>query len=651
MKTPLLLALAALAYSPLSAQTSQPDTARTQTLEEALVVASPKEHALLRQMPASVSALEGEQLAENGVQAVKGLSAVAPNLYIPDYGSRLSSSLYVRGVGSRVGTPAVGLYVDDIPYADKSTFDFDFVDVARVEVLRGPQGTLYGRGAMGGLIKVYSAEPREDHRTRIGLGATTRITGRRVSASTSHKISDAFRLSLAAYYKGDNGFQRNSTTGRKADAQDAGGAALKADWRIGERWRTTFSADYQYADQRSNPYVYEGTAVEGGEEAFPALIGKISQNRQSNYRRSLVNAANKTEYLAPKVRLTNILAYQYLTDRLFMDQDYIAADIFSLEQKQWRNGVSDELSLKGELGRWQWTAGAFFLHEHKRTTCPVTFYGDGVAYLNGQFASVMPEFVSIAFSENEIPFFATLKSTGWNGAIFHQSTVRDLFAKGLSLTAGLRLDYDRHSLALQSSDQAYAYNFGLAMMGRTLSQDFAADALLSGDDHQTTWQLLPKIALDYQFDCGHVYATVAKGYRSGGYNLENYSDLSQAVLRRNMMLQVADYSEQTISALPLPEESKQRAISGMKGSILANLPEQPEIAALAYKPEFSWNYEVGAHLDFFEKCLALDAAVFLANRSKSADCALLAKLVRSRNRERRQCALLRCGTLAASPPA
>ena len=105
------------------------DTARTYTLDEALVTRSPKEHMPLMRQPQSASTFMDESLARRGVNAPKDLSALAPNLYMPTYGSRLTSAVYVRGVGSRSGSPAVGLYVDNIPYADKSMYDLELSDV------------------------------------------------------------------------------------------------------------------------------------------------------------------------------------------------------------------------------------------------------------------------------------------------------------------------------------------------------------------------------------------------------------------------------------------------------------------------------------------------------------------------------------------
>lgn len=590
------------------------DTGRVHDVEEAVVVAQPKENAKLRQQPVSASLFGTRQLETYGVSAVKGLSSLSPNLYMPDYGSRLTSAVYVRGIGSRINTPAVGLYVDNVPFADKSAYDFDFLDVARVDVLRGPQGTLYGRGSMGGLLRVFTADPLTTYGTTLTLGATTRESGRHAAATTYLHPSDRFALSLGAFYKGDEGFRHNTTTDKKADGGDAAGGRLRAVWQPSRRVRLDYTAAYQYSDERSNPYVYEGPADADATDAYPTLRGQISQNRQSKYRRSFFNTGLSATFSLPRTTLTSITAYQFLQDRLYMDQDYLRADIFSLEQRQRMQSISEELTLKGRTGRhWEWTTGAFFLYDYKHTAVPVTFYDDGVAYLNNTFSGVMPSFIGLTLTDQELPFRATLKTPGINVAAFHQSTVKDLFLKGLSLTVGLRLDYDYHRLTLASPAADYHYNFALQMpaFGLNLNRAFTTDAAFSGRDSHGDWQVLPKVALQYQLKKGTVYFSVAKGYRSGGYNLENYSDLSQNLLRRNIMLQVRDYSVETIEALPMPDASKQAAIAGMTGMIDKQTPEAPVVSDLAYKPEYSWNHEIGTHLLLLDGTLQLDAAAFV----------------------------------------
>lgn len=619
----MLAALSLWAASGVAQSRDAADSLRVRNLDEAVVTSQPKEHTSLARSPLAFTSLGTALLERNGVEAVKDITALAPNLYMPDYGSRLTSAVYVRGIGSRINTPAVGLYVDNIPYADKSAYDFHFLDVDRVDVLRGPQGTLYGRGAMGGLLRVFTADPFTRNGTDISLGMSSRETGRHLSATTRLHPSDRLAMSLSAFYKGDEGFRRNTTTGSKADGSDLAGAHVRLGWKPAKAWRIDYTAAFQYSRERSNPYVYEGPAAEDAADAYPQLRDQISQNRQSSYRRNLFNTGLSAQWQKGSLTLTSITAYQFLQDRLFMDQDYLRADIFSLEQRQRAQSISEELTLKGthalRLGsqesRWEWSVGAFFLYEYKHTTCPVTFYSDGVGFLNNTFRNVIPPFISLEFTDTSLPFFARLQTPGTNAAVFHKSTLKNFFLPRLSLTAGLRLDYDRHRLTLHSPAETYAYRFRLNMpeYGLDIDQPFSSDAAFGGRDSEDAWQLLPHVALQYDFpdERGSIYFAVSKGYRSGGYNLENYSDLSQLLLRRNIMMQVADFSSETIQSLPLPESTRQTALAGMQSMIAKNTPDAPSVAQLAYKPETAWSHEIGAHINIPEAGIKADAAAFV----------------------------------------
>lgn len=155
------------------------------------MIATPKENRKLRDLPVAATVLSQDNMRANQVNSVKNLTGIVPNLFIPDYGSKLTTSIYIRGIGSRINTPSVGLYVDNIPYIDKSAFDFNYADIERIDILRGPQGTLYGRNTMGGLIKVHTKSPFTYQGTDIRMGAAT-YNNYNVSLTHYHRTSDRF---------------------------------------------------------------------------------------------------------------------------------------------------------------------------------------------------------------------------------------------------------------------------------------------------------------------------------------------------------------------------------------------------------------------------------------------------------------------------
>ena len=167
------------------------DTLKVVDVEEVLVIAAPKENRKLREQPTAVTLLSQQDMQAAQVNSIKNLTGLVPNMFIPDYGSRLTSAVYIRGIGSRINTPSVGLYVDNIPYIDKSAFDFDYSDIERIDVLRGPQGTLYGRNAMGGLIKIHTKSPFSYQGTDLRIAGCPSVSLSLPAASRTTKAASS----------------------------------------------------------------------------------------------------------------------------------------------------------------------------------------------------------------------------------------------------------------------------------------------------------------------------------------------------------------------------------------------------------------------------------------------------------------------------
>jgi len=162
-----LLTACIITISQVSAQYHAPVSDSTEiktiNLNEIVVKSSRESSVMIKNLPSSISLMKSKTLEDNNISSLKDLIGFVPNFFMPDYGSRLTSPVYIRGIGSRINSPSIGLYVDNVPFFEKSAFDFEFSDLDRVEVLRGPQGTSYGRNTMGGLIKVIqrTGESRE----------------------------------------------------------------------------------------------------------------------------------------------------------------------------------------------------------------------------------------------------------------------------------------------------------------------------------------------------------------------------------------------------------------------------------------------------------------------------------------------------------
>ncbi|MBR5051785.1 MAG: TonB-dependent receptor [Bacteroidaceae bacterium] len=596
---------------PLTLSAHETDTLSVHKMDEVVVVSTPKEHSALRQQPLSSSSFGAGQLQEKGINNIKDLTAHTPALFIPNYGSRLTSSIYLRGVGSRIGTPAVGMYVDDIPLSNMSTFDQDLSDADRIDVLRGPQGTLFGRNTIGGLMRVYTKNPMQYQGTDLMLSGAT-YNNYRARVTHYHRPSDKFAFSAGVSYEHLGGFYKNQALdGKRVDRGDDIAARWRGIYVPSDKVRLDLSVRYQWTKQGGYPY-----AAKQGEDA-----GHVAYNRESSYLRHLLNIGLNAEHDLGRVMMTSTTGFQFLKDDMFMDQDFSRQDLYSLQQKQLGKVLSEEIAVKSkENKRWQWTSGINFQYEWLNTKAPVTFYQEGVDWLSSLINRSLPDLtpqgmgpMSIALKNSTLPMGGVFDTPTLNAGIFHQSTIE--IVKNLSFTIGARLDYERIKMnynAPNSVDFDFAINSSNPRNSVYLYDLNAASSFI-GKTSTSHVHCLPKAALKYDFgQTGNVYASVSRGYRSGGYNVQLFSDLLQTEMRRQMMSSIdagtEAYLNNLFAGMPVPPGH----VDMIMGRIRSNMPniERPDVEQTAYKPETAWNYEIGSHLNFLDGRLKADLAAF-----------------------------------------
>ncbi|MEG1838325.1 MAG: TonB-dependent receptor [Bacteroidaceae bacterium] len=607
MKKITLLLLVTLLTLPTWADNIAPkDTTRVVDIEEVLVIGSPKETTKLRQLPTSVSLLSQKEMQAQQINSLKNISGIVPNFYMPDYGSRLTSAIYIRGVGARINTPAVGLYVDNIPYVDKSAFDFNFFDIERIDILRGPQGTLYGRNTMGGLIKVHTKSPFSYQGTDVKLSAGT-YNNYSASATHYHRWSDKFAFSAGGFYEYGGGFFKNTTLNKKVDPLSAGGGRMRAIWLPNENLKFDFTVGYEYNDQGGYAYGLYHKDTE--------VIDPVGYDKESSYRRGLLNAGLNIEYQAKNFTLNAVTGYQNLNDRMFMDQDFSPRKVYTIMQKQRLNSVTEEITLKSKPGKnWQWVTGAFGFYQALNTDGPVTFREDGVktmieGNINKVFKNIPMPQMNMKINNETLSVEGNYDTPVMSAAVYHQSTYNNLFVKGLSVTLGLRLDYEKTKLDYNASTSIdYAFNMNMGQMKVKLP--LVNNSVLKGNEKTDYLQVLPKAAIKYDFNATNsIYISASKGYRSGGYNIQMFSDLISSTMQTGMMKQVKEGSKEYILALNIPGMTPDRV-----DQMLSKMPIKETNLnikeAVTYKPEFTWSYELGTHLSMFSGKFTTDLTAF-----------------------------------------
>ena len=582
---------------------SMADSSRVYDLDAVYVVAQPKEQLLLRRQSLSSSMFSGNDLVSYHTNDLRSISSYCPNFVMPYYGSRYTSSIYARGIGSRVNAPAVGIYVDGIPVMSKSAFNTHFYDVERVDVMRGPQGTLYGMNSEGGLVRLYTRNPLRYQGTDIMAGAGSHGY-QNYQISHYSRLGNNAGLMVGGFYNGQNGFFRNVTTGARADKIKEAGGRMKLVWSPTNRWNIALLGDYQYTWQ--NGFPYGQLDVESGHTASPA------SNHQGFYRRNVVNTGLNIGFRGNWFDFYSVSSYQYLKDYMRMDIDYKPADFMYMEERQFQNAFTQELSLKSNrTGFWHWTLGGFFSAQWLKTNAPVYMEQEMDRFLGGNIQTAMynamvnamaqkmmqrglPQEQAMAAAKAAIEkaggvqvnsdlqtIPGLFRSPVYNLAFYHESSF-DITDR-LTATLGLRYDYSHVSLDYATSARMVTT---VNVMGMPAVQNLTA--LLADKRHNDFTQLLPKLSLNYRFDNqgSNVYATVSKGYRAGGYNIQMFSDILSTMLQKNSA-QRGDYN------VPVGQTE------------LDNIAN-----TVSYKPETSWNYEAGVHLNLFDNSVHFDLAGF-----------------------------------------
>ena len=523
--------------------------------------------------PVSVSELTMQRLDERGVASVKELSAVAPNFYQPDYGSSITSSIYVRGFGSRIDQPVMGLVVDDVVVMNKNAYDFDFYDVRRVELLRGPQGTLYGRNTSGGVMTITTLSPMAWQGVRAMAEYST-LTSAKGSVAYYAKPKDNFGVSLAASYNHDGGHFRNTYNDTICDRGDQASMRMRMQW-LSEycSWDNILSASYT----TEGGYAYHPYDAVSGE------YSPIAYNDPSRYERFALNEGFVMKYNGEKVRVSSVTGYHLLRDKMTLDQDFTPRSMFTLQQRQMEHTITEDIVVRNgkKDGRWEWLCGLFGFAKWLDMSSPVTFKEDGIRDLildnaNKGIASGGID-GEIEFGVDNFVIESNFRIPTYGAALYHQS----MWSLGRwQLSAGIRFDWEMASMRY-NSHATVPFRFTATMKDfRALTTEF------KGRERQHFFEILPKVSAEYRISSDKsLYATIARGYKAGGFNTQIFSDILQVKMMNAMMESLGIYLDEF------------------------NNTTYDTAEATRYKPETSWNFEVGGHFVVAEG-LKLDGALY-----------------------------------------
>lgn len=493
------------------------------------------------------------QMEQRGLGSPRALAAIVPNLHIPDYGSAMTSSVYLRGFGSRIDNPVLGLYIDDYPILDKNQYDFDFLDIRRADLLRGPQGTLYGRNAMTGLLSLSTLGPSS---FRGGRAALEYGSGGSFAARASWYGE---RLGVVAGYRHSNGFYTNTFDGSRCDPSDAVSLRIRHERSLKDGLSLDQTFSVSWLEQGGWPY----------RQYLDGELLPIRYNDGSAYRRISLLAGNKLTWKRDAYTLHSVTSLQGLYDRMDIDQDFTTASMFTLTQRQRQGALTQELILKpvSKVSWWDSQSGVFAFVRYNAMHAPVRFKEDGIRtlILDNANAHMPAYFGKLEFSEDNFLIGSDFDILTYNAALYHESYFT--FGRWL-LTAGLRIDGEGNHMAYDSQALVHYRLTGQMSDGTPLmpvARPF--ETAYAGARDLFYFQVLPKVSALYDFGAGQAYATVSKGFKSGGFNTQLFSDILQGQMMDGMMADM--------------------------GVHLDGAGEGTTASKTAYKPETSLNFEVG----------------------------------------------------------
>jgi iron complex outermembrane receptor protein len=479
------------------------DTVRSHKLEDVIVTANKREESIIK-VNTSITSLSSKKIEDTRTWGLSGLSALVPNYNYQELGVSFQQIQAIRGIQVFSENPAVSTYIDDVNNIDILANGFAFTDIERVEVLRGPQGTLYGRNAMGGVVNIITKKPT-NKTSAFGELSFGNLGLQRYSAGyKSPIIKDKLFFGMNGLYQTQEGFLKNDITGTSSTDTKLNGKAVGGEqnfygniylkWLPTSRFNVTLNVKGQkdksdnsgfMVSQSSDTYAFENP-------------DRINLARIAKHERNILNTSLVAKYLGNNYTLTSISALQTISFG-FQDLDfpgiyhsYYNGKIGELlpPQKVWSEEFRINSNSEGKL---QYTAGVYWFAQkgYEPTT--------NTAYELSNAEATMFGLPSGAFLIN--------RNRSNNSGIAGFGELSYLLTPKLKATFGLRYDHEKR--------EAIFNGFGDAMLLNGVVTDIKPNITANG----TYSAVSPKLSLSYAVnDLSNIYASFTRGFRAGGIN-------------------------------------------------------------------------------------------------------------------------------------
>lgn len=489
---------AALAVTPSFAQDAQAEGEATETTGlNDIVVTAQRRAQNLQDTPVAVTAMSASELTNRQISTAGDLLAKVPNLNgTTTVGAETGVSLFLRGVGQdeQISTfdPAVGIYIDGIYVARQVSQNSTLFDVERVEVLRGPQGTLYGRNTSGGAVKFIRKRPEGE----FGGFATASVGNYETyeaSGAINLPLSDKVYARVGGWFtQQDKGYQKNTALNTRQWTRDSNGVRAQLRFVPDDKWDITIGAEYGKDEPKGVSLSVQPNAKDGdlftNASAIPGQFQYVEQ---------FMGNMNASVDLGA-ITINSITAYRWVRQKSLFDSGEspsVEMPAFIIPTDATFRSFSQELQATGEAfdDRLNYVAGVFYMHEDNKNNL-----GD-IFYFPPEFGGMgRTSFIKLPLANKTDSF-----------AVFGQATFH--VTEKLGLTVGGRWTHEKRDLRINQ--------FLDTPGGRVLVWDTDDIRAAGNATNSKTSLFTPKVGLEFKpNDDILLFGSYTEGFRSGGWN-------------------------------------------------------------------------------------------------------------------------------------
>lgn len=528
-----------------------PTAPQVSNVDDIIVTARRREERL-QDVPVAVTAVAPQLLEQQNITTVSGLRTTAPSLVIvPGAGAgKATPTFAIRGQSQQeltiLSDPSVSLYLGDIVAPRSQGANGALFDLASVQVLKGPQGTLFGRNSTGGIVQLIPNLPSFEPGGHVGVTVGNFGT-LNTEAVINMPLTDTLAARVALVSNQDDGYFYDVLRGTNVNYTDNQAIRASLRWLPNDQWTNTTVVDAYHSNEggsgsyiRSvNPNGVFNSAAARAARNYPLLQDMLADQQARGSLKTAsgtptyskidtLTVANTTTWdINDTISVKNIMGYRDVKSHIYEDNDGLPIPLLEIERIFEQDQFTNELQISGETGNLNWIAGAFYFTESGDDQgLSVT----GVPDPGAQQPSAIRAYANWANT------WVSADNTSY--ALFAQGTYKFDAVPGLSLTAGIRQNWDERNVVVRSVTNT-ACRFSVDHDNNPATPEVVPSVAncqlpLSVDYSEPTWNL----SLDYKFGEGKlVYIAHRHGYRTGGFGARA---TTQAGLERSFKPEIVD---------------------------------------------------------------------------------------------------------------